>query len=503
MANLSCRKYDMSTCYAVILVLTIVQVLLYRIDKSVSHERVELVKTQHNLSAQQITDQINSSSKTSVSIQQTVDPIKTNVSTQQTVDPINTNVSTQKTADQINSSAGVSAQQVTDPIKTNVSTQQTVDPIKTNVSTQQIADQINTNVSTEKTADQINSSTGVSAQQITDPIKTNVSTQQIADQINTNVSTQKTANQINSSTSVSALLPTPPALNNNEKNKLRSVNCACKHIVQHHRCPSCASWDYEDMWGGLKGAKILLMGDSLSWQLLMAMLCTAPEEHDNIIKYELLHVFPFEEAMFENVLEEMISSQNWSAVVFGTGSWYNWDWSDSSSISNINANTTLQLLIEHCPKALHSYLVKEKGVYNRAKKIRQLCKLLLRRDSYVSGLMRLKNVLQRHPSWPPVIWKEIPPQHFRTPSGQYDYEGPQKRKGCVPIQNLSMAYSRNIVANEVLKNSVAFVRTWDNDVDAWNQHLRNVDCTHYCNPSPTTWNWVRLTVRAIENVLLK
>ena len=68
---------------------------------------------------------------------------------------------------------------------------------------------------------------------------------------------------------------------------------------------------------------------------------------------------------------------------------------------------------------------------------------------------------------------------------------------------MTQAYSRNIVANKLLKDKVEFVRTWDNDVGAWNNHAQRGDCTHFCNPSKTTWNWVRLTLRAIEKVLLE
>ena len=286
----------------------------------------------------------------------------------------------------------------------------------------------------------------------------------------------------------------------NTKKRLK-MDCACAQIKKGRRCSSCVSLEYEDFWENLKYTKILLIGDSLPGQLHKVMTCSAPKEYNIKIVYKYLPVFPFEEMLFEDILKQMFALDDWSAVVVGIGSWYNWDWSERTSLSRVDGKTTLRLLQQHCPKDLYGYLSKEKSAKRRGLRIRYTCRLLLKRQSYASGLVRLVNLLRRHSSWPPVIWKDVPPQHFKSQSGQYDWVKGPREKGCTAIQNVTEAYQRNVVANELLKDKVAIVRTWNDDVNTWRGHPGDGrDCTHYCNPSNTTWNWMRVVVGMIENI---
>ena len=138
-----------------------------------------------------------------------------------------------------------------------------------------------------------------------------------------------------------------PTANNNEawgsfleKNSTRSfdTNCQCPHISSQHRCSSCSPWRYQKSKAldNLRGEKLLFLGDSISGQLSQAMQCYANngEENDQhlSVKFRSMHIFPSDEDEFESRMNEEIGDDGkggrYVAVVFGIGTWYNWEWGE-------------------------------------------------------------------------------------------------------------------------------------------------------------------------------
>lgn len=128
--------------------------------------------------------------------------------------------------------------------------------------------------------------------------------------------------------------------------------------------------------------------------------------------------------------------------------------------------------------------------------------------------MRLQEVVaevkKEYPSLK-VVWKSVSPQHWNTPSGQFDWkQGLGSTESCLPVHNKTAAYSRTQVAIDVLGldkpgSPFELMDTFKQDIDAWNQHhiqdgSDKPDCTHFCAHSDIMWNWVRTT---IEDVILK
>ena len=98
------------------------------------------------------------------------------------------------------------------------------------------------------------------------------------------------------------------------------------------------------------------------------------------------------------------------------------------------------------------------------------------------------------------MWKDVPPQHWNTPSGQYAWQGVGGK--CVQLGDAKLAYERNRLADEVLQGSgVSFVRTWNHDAPLWRAH-NGKDCTHYCNPGPVTLTWASETLRVVSQLLM-
>ena len=71
---------------------------------------------------------------------------------------------------------------------------------------------------------------------------------------------------------------------------------------------------------------------------------------------------------------------------------------------------------------------------------------------------------------------------------------------CSNISDTIAAYSRNRVVDSVLKGSVSFSRTWQQDIVHLKDHIGK-DCTHYCIPSDTTINWSVEVLKTIEYLL--
>ena len=312
-----------------------------------------------------------------------------------------------------------------------------------------------------------------------------------------------------------------PTANNNETwgtssaispTRIVETNCQCPHIVSQHQCSRCSPWRYQKAkaLGNLRGEKLLVLGDSIAWQLSQAMQCYANDgEDDNhhlSLKFCATHLFPLNEDEFESWMNGEIGGDGkggrYVAIVFGIGTWYNWEWGEDvawgGGSANISGRTTLDSMELQCTEGLSERLEAEPDVYQRALLLRSECRALLGWCSFVSGLMRLRAIAQRNPLWPPIVWKSIPPQHFNTMSGQYNHNESGLGLGCAPIKNRKLAYGRNRIADQVLNGTVVFARTWNDDVNAWDQHVDyHGDCTHYCNPSRTLWNWVERTLKSV------
>ena len=290
----------------------------------------------------------------------------------------------------------------------------------------------------------------------------------------------------------------------------------CPHIVKHHMCPdqfynmSCTdSGRITTVPPKLLGKSILVLGDSLPWQMSMSLKCAAGANMTTV--FRAMHLFPIGERDFEAALDQMIAQGEFVAVVVGIGTWYSWAFNESTATVNANtitAATTGLMLNERCPESLQTHMAAtpyaKESVYERAMRIRKECPALLGQEAYLSGLMRLRNVVGRNTQWPPVLWKDIPPQHWPTPSGQDDWAGPEKKESCVPVPDAALAYTRNRLADEALGGMLHFVRTWDHDLPMWDAHIgasTGRDCTHYCNPSPVTMNWVNATFAAVLDAL--
>lgn len=275
--------------------------------------------------------------------------------------------------------------------------------------------------------------------------------------------------------------------------------CACSHIAKQHKCGSCKPLPRISVPPSLYGKAILLLGDSLPWQMAQTLKCVVGSKMDIVFKG--MHLFPIDETRFEATLNEMIKTQEYAAVVLGIGTWYNWEW--GMPVTNpVTASTSTRLLMEACPLSLRAYLEgspysSSTDPYARALRIRKECKAMLGQEAYQSGLERLRTILsRRRGEWPPVFWKDVPPQHWNTPSGQYDWGG--VGGACVPLGNATLAYERNNLADQALRMNGHFIRAWAHDANRSGEHVGG-DCTHYCNPSSVTLNWANATLTAVAN----
>jgi len=294
---------------------------------------------------------------------------------------------------------------------------------------------------------------------------------------------------------------------------------SCNAFMEHHRCGRVCS--QENSWNdtssnhllrALNNTSILLVGDSLPWQLSHAMQCFTGHPSVNItVGFEGMHLFPLDEESFELMLEDFLQKRTYHAIIFGIGTWYNiyqnetrrqttGNTTSNHFSNNVTERTTMDIFQNHCPSSLREYYSKESRAYERAQRSRSECPDLTRLSSYISGLLRLRNVLEkdRTHAWPLAIWKDVAPQHFEATASGMWLAGAPATKACKDIENKSYAYERNRIANDILggSNRIAFARTWEKDVLEWNLHPGR-DCTHFCNPSATTWNWVTEVMNVI------
>ena len=101
----------------------------------------------------------------------------------------------------------------------------------------------------------------------------------------------------------------------------------------------------------LSNKSVLLMGDSLAWQLSMAMQCSLSIR----AHFKGLHTFPIYELDFERTISDTLSKDTYDAVIFSIGTWYNWQWNETfsnSTNSRITPQTSSAILEKNCPPDL-------------------------------------------------------------------------------------------------------------------------------------------------------
>jgi hypothetical protein len=292
---------------------------------------------------------------------------------------------------------------------------------------------------------------------------------------------------------------------------IKSLSSACntckKIIPKQHQCPSClltsknwtASANDLSAVSTLYNTSILFIGDSLSWQSAHATNCYLEPAANIKIKFQRMYTFP----IYMEELEQMVQAQlHYTAIVFTIGTWYNWNWTqtqaeeeDFDNRNTINVSLTQNILENHCKPDMPMKLKNAKDVFYRSK-IEQQCNGLTGRQSYKSGILRLVSLIKSLKGKGPMIfWKDVPPQHYDyNPSGQYT-TGKQASK-CAPIEDAQAGYSRNRAADAALEDSgIQIIKTWKYDFDQWKYHAD--PCTHYCSPSPATFNWAAQTLATI------
>jgi len=145
--------------------------------------------------------------------------------------------------------------------------------------------------------------------------------------------------------------------------------------------------------------------------------------------------------------------------------------------------------------------------------------------AFASDLTRLKHVIQKlelnldgRIKYPALLWKTVSPSHHNSASGVCEgevvgddpcslvnYYNP-----CVPLRNLKYAFTKNAVADVILRELVddgvmQRVDTWSVDT-AENSHLQHTvpagDCLHYCFGSDIMLNWVLQAAKAMHRGLI-
>ena len=290
-------------------------------------------------------------------------------------------------------------------------------------------------------------------------------------------------------------------------------SCSCTSIRKQHTCKTCklnsvnfrgVSESDISAVSQLQGASILFIGDSLSWQTAHSASCYLGPSAKISIDFKAMYTIPVRMEDFEQEIEAF-GVYNYTDVVFQVGTWYNWNWTQTQAEEEIidakvriTAETSKDILDAQCQSNQFEKMANAQNVFLRSKE-EQKCFALTGRESYKSAIHRIitfAKKVEESGKGPNIFWKQVPPQHFSyTPSGQYLVNG-NSGSVCAPIKDPDGAYARNRAAENVLKHTkIPIIRTWGYDVDKWNSH--SDPCTHYCSPSPSTWNWVARTMEVI------
>jgi hypothetical protein len=198
----------------------------------------------------------------------------------------------------------------------------------------------------------------------------------------------------------------------------------------------------------LQNAHILLMGDSMAWQLHQLLHCLYNNNNNattnNTIHFDFqpLHIFPvheFElEAAIDAALQKAPKPYRYSALILAIGTWYNWDWEEQNDPQqqqqpdNNNNGTVIMdppmdpdgpespsppqqqqqqqpgqvrletILRDQCPDGRaatyftdHPLGNASTDVYEYAQRMRTWCGPLLRREAFTAGLTMLQDVIAR------------------------------------------------------------------------------------------------------------
>lgn len=284
---------------------------------------------------------------------------------------------------------------------------------------------------------------------------------------------------------------------------------SCEHIRPREKCSNAMKWKYsvtpEDSAAisALLNMSILIIGDSIAGQLSRALDCYLKPESGIKVSYSEFFVFPIQSNEMVTVLDNIFSKDRYDAVVIATGTWYNWKTEELSErfINSISKDSASNILRKICKRGLNDTLKKAyasgRTSYEIAELFRVSCPQLLGSVGYVSGLMRLAEVVKiHHRRWPAVYWKDVPPQHFpNSASGRYSgVVGLQ----CAAVKNFSEAFARNFYSEHIFLNNphISIIKTWGNDITMWDRHLPR-DCTHFCVPSDVTWHWAAATIKCV------
>jgi hypothetical protein len=270
----------------------------------------------------------------------------------------------------------------------------------------------------------------------------------------------------------------------------------------------------------LNGKRLLFVGDGMASQQMMAARCYFGEAAD--VTVDLLdppmHIWPTTTSEFEARMMKAMRGKGYLAVVFAIGTWYNWDWDTTEDLASLRVGpgTTEDLLRARCPEMAGARGSRHTGGGYTAEHIKRTCgKHLLGLEGYLSGLMRFRESVEDADTkvpWPPVVvWNEVPPQHFSTPSGGFAEDA---KPGCKPVADPSSGFhaqaGRNKMAYDVLDGTsgLHFGRISGATVPHWDMHATSpepqyaVDCTHFCSPSPVTWSWVSEISRTIHSAAM-
>lgn len=279
----------------------------------------------------------------------------------------------------------------------------------------------------------------------------------------------------------------------------------CPHLNGAYTCPRAQSLsipyiaqklEHEGTHRSLNGERLVIIGDSLGYELWNTLQCAIGGEVDATIEWAGMAAVPHDSSVLKAFLSNVIKSNSLvkhTTLVFSVGSWYNWDWSqydNTTSLAEFPPQYTRTLIRGHACNdgALLKYAKHDPGEYGF--KRRECNSLGL--DAFVSDLARLKDALKSiRLDNVEVVWKSIPPQHWPTQSGQFDESS--EHPPCTPIRDRTMAHRRNDFAERALglfevNSPFSYLDTWEDDVGRHEMHTIG-ECTHFCNPSVVTWNW--------------
>jgi hypothetical protein len=302
------------------------------------------------------------------------------------------------------------------------------------------------------------------------------------------------------------------------------------------------------------------------------------------VKVEYRQFFPLHTTFLDreilyNYLKEGLKDVDIAFI--GIGTWYlNANNDDISSVSSSSLHSLKKIpvydrtahLLDHCePSKINLKKVlfqpppadatvevnncmklEPPFTYQYSYRRRNCGEFLLSNSAFSSDMKLLHDVLlfDRRTArlLPPIIWKDIPPQHFPFASsgkwkdGQWNNDIIVSKDSlasmammnesshpahhldenytCIPIGSEKTAYNLNAIANQYVTNGkssssragssssstsgfAGVARSWDLDMKSWYSHPKG-DCTHYCSTSEAAAKWGEVIAHAMaESPYLK